>query len=470
MEVYDSVLEAIGSTPLIRLHRIAQGVRPVVLAKLESVNPGGSVKDRIGLPMIEDAERRGLLKRGGTIVEPTSGNTGVGLAMAAAIKGYKCIFVMPDKVSSEKIALLRAYGAEVLICPTGAPHDSPDNYHKVADRLTRDIPGAFQPNQYTNPNNPLAHYRTTGPEIWRQTDGKVGVFVAGIGTGGTITGVGRFLKEQNPAIKIVGADPEGSIYSGDTPKPYKVEGIGQDYLPEVVDMSLVDRVIRVSDRDSFLTARRLAREEGIVCGGSCGTALYAALVAARDYDEHTIMVVVLPDTGRGYLSKLYSDEWMRQNGFFEWTPFSQSVAEVLIERAAGLSIPAIVYASAGETVRAAIDRLQEYGISQMPVVADGEINDVGAIVGSLQEKTLLEKVYQQPDLLEQPVERLMDPPLPVVPEGENLSAAVQALETGAPGVVVVRDERPLGVLTRLDVLEFIAHRQRRDATGVFRAE
>ena len=304
MRVLENFLGAMGDTPLVRLHRVARGVQPSLLAKLEMLNPGGSVKDRIGLPMIEAAERADLLKPGGTIVEPTSGNTGHGLAIAAAIKGYKCIFVMPDKMSQEKVALLRAYGAEVVITPTAVAPESPESYYRVADRLTEEIPGAFQPNQYFNPENPRAHEETTGPEIWEQTQGEVDVLVAGIGTGGTITGVGRYLKRQNPEVMVVGADPEGSVYSGDTPRPYLVEGIGEDFWPDTFDPQVVDRYVRVSDRDSFRLARAITRQEGILVGGSSGTALHAALEVARELDATKTIVVLFPDTGRNYLSKL----------------------------------------------------------------------------------------------------------------------------------------------------------------------
>ncbi|HEX9257769.1 MAG TPA: pyridoxal-phosphate dependent enzyme, partial [Actinomycetota bacterium] len=317
MQVLDSFLDAMGDTPLVRLRAVTRGLRPTVLAKLEMLNPGGSVKDRIGIRMIEAAEREGRLRPGGTIVEPTSGNTGHGLAIAAAVKGYDCIFVMPDKMSQEKIALLRAYGAEVVICPTAVARESPESYYSVADRLASEIPGAFQPNQYFNPVNPQTHEETTGPEIWRQTDGRIDVFVSGVGTGGTITGVARFLKRMKPSVTIVGADTEGSVYTGDTPRPYLTEGIGEDFWPDTFDPALVDRWVRVPDREAFLTARAVTRQEGILIGGSGGSAVSAALTVARDYDEGATIVVLLPDTGRQYLSKLFSDSWMRQYGFLE---------------------------------------------------------------------------------------------------------------------------------------------------------
>src|SRR5579884_3555116 len=320
MEVRESLLDLIGNTPLVRLQRVSRGLKPTMLVKLESLNPGGSVKDRIGIRMIDDAERRGLLRPGGTIIEPTSGNTGVGLAIAAAIKGYRTIFVMPDKMSAEKIALLKAYGAEVVITPTAVPPESPDSYYRVADRLAKETPGGFQPNQYYNEANPRTHYLSTGPEIWRQTDGRITHFVASVGTGGTISGTGRYLKDQNPEILVVGADPEGSILSGGELRPYKVEGIGEDFFPGTFDPAIIDRWVRVSDKDSFRTARRVTREEGLLVGGSSGTALAAALEVAQDYDEDTLMVVLFPDGGRSYLSKVYNDQWMQDNGYLERMP------------------------------------------------------------------------------------------------------------------------------------------------------
>src|SRR5262249_19941059 len=367
MEVLDSFLDAVGNTPLVRLRRVTQGVKPTILAKLEMLNPGGSVKDRIGLRMIEAAERAGLLKPGGTIVEPTSGNTGHGLAIAAAIRGYSCIFVMPDKMSQEKVALLRAYGAEVVITPTAVAPESPESYYRVADRLTEEIPGAFQPNQYFNQENPDAHYATTGPEVWEQTDGAIDVLVCGVGTGGTITGVARYLKERKPELVVVGADPEGSLFSGDEPRPYLTEGIGEDFWPETFDPSVVDRWVRVSDKDAFRVARAITRQEGILVGGSSGTAVFAALQVAREYDERTTMVVILPDTGRNYLSKLYSDSWMLQYGLLERRETIR-VEDVLSARVG--DVPALVTVGAHDKVRQAVDRLQEYGISQAPVTRD----------------------------------------------------------------------------------------------------
>ncbi|HEY4792085.1 MAG TPA: pyridoxal-phosphate dependent enzyme, partial [Actinomycetes bacterium] len=332
MEVYDSVLDVVGGTPLVRLSRLGRGLAPTLLGKVEYLNPGGSVKDRIGLAMVERAERSGELKPGGTIVEPTSGNTGAGLAIVAALKGYRCVFVMPDKMSQEKISLLRGYGAEVVITPTAVPPDSPESYYSVANRLTEEIPGAVQPNQYANPANPEAHYASTGPEIWDQTGGAVDIFVAGIGTGGTIGGAGRYLKERNPDLVVVGADPEGSIYTSDDVHPYLLEGVGEDFWPETFDRSVVDRYVTVPDRDSFLMTRRLAREEGLLVGGSCGLAVVAAVEVAKEYGRDTCMVVLLPDGGRGYLSKVYNDDWMRDHGFLPRRG-SATVVDVLAGKA-----------------------------------------------------------------------------------------------------------------------------------------
>jgi cystathionine beta-synthase len=460
MHVMDTFLDATGNTPLVRLHKVTRGARPTILAKLEMLNPGGSVKDRIGLRMIEAAERAGALKRGGTIVEPTSGNTGHGLAIAAAIKGYRCIFVMPDKMSQEKVALLRAYGAEVVITPTAVAPESPESYYRVADRLTEEIPGAFQPNQYFNQENPAAHYETTGPEIWEQTEGKIDVLVLGIGTGGTVTGTGRYLKEQKPDLLIVGADPEGSLFSGDDARPYLVEGIGEDFWPETLDPSLVDRYIRVSDRDSFVTARAITRQEGILVGGSSGTALYAALQVAKEMDERATFVVIFPDTGRNYLSKLYSETWMLQYGFID-RPEAVRVEEVLATKAG--TLPPIVSVGAHGKVRQAVDALQEHGISQAPVARDNS-GEVSSLVGSIRERTLLDRIFRDPDSLQADVAEVMGPPLPLVETRDLIEVAFERLQAG-PAVVVTKDGRALGVLTRSDLLEFLAHRERIGGRG-----
>jgi cystathionine beta-synthase len=455
LDVIDSILDATGRTPLVRLRSVTRGVKPTVLAKLELLNPGGSVKDRIGLPMIEAAEREGLLKPGGTIVEPTSGNTGHGLAIAAALRGYRCIFVMPDKMSQEKIALLRAYGAEVVICPTAVPPESPESYYRVADRLASEIPGAYQPNQYANPVNPETHYRTTGPEIWEQTEGRLTAFVCGVGTGGTISGAGRYLKEQDANVLIVGADPEGSLYSGDVARPYLVEGIGEDFIPSTFDPSVVDRYVRVSDRDSFVTARAVTRHEGILVGGSSGTAVHAALEVARELDDpEATIVVLLPDTGRQYLSKLYSETWLLQHGMLE-PPEIVRVEEVLSAKSG--EIPAIVTVNAHDKVRQAVETLQEHGISQAPVVREASV-DVSQFVGSIRDRELLERVFLDPDALQADVAEAMAPPIPMVEWDAPIEDAFTELER-TPAVVVTKAGQALGVLTRSDLLEFLARRR-----------
>ena len=461
MRAMETFLDAVGRTPLVRLHNVTRGVKPTILAKLEMLNPGGSVKDRIGLRMIESAERAGRLKLGGTIVEPTSGNTGHGLAIAAAIKGYKCIFVMPDKMSQEKVALLRAYGAEVVITPTAVAPDSPESYYRVADRLTEEIPGAFQPNQYFNAENPDAHYETTGPEIWEQTDGQIDVLVAGVGTGGTITGIGRYLKEQKPSIMVVGADPEGSLFSAspdEEARPYLVEGIGEDFWPQTFDPALVDRYVRVSDRDSFLTARAITRSEGILVGGSSGTAMFAALKVARELPDDALVVVIFPDTGRNYLSKLYSDSWLLQYGFLE-RPEVVRVEEILAAKHG--TVPPLVAVSAHDKVRQAVDRLQDYGISQAPVVRQ-ESADVTAFVGSIRERTLLERIFRDPDSLQADVAEVMGPPFPMVEFDDPMEVAFAELQH-APAVIVAKQGEALGILTRADFLEYLAHRERTKA-------
>ena len=455
MQVLDSFLDAVGRTPLVRLNAVTRGVEPTVLAKLEMLNPGGSVKDRIGVPMIEAAERAGKLRAGGTIVEPTSGNTGHGLAIAAAIKGYRCIFVMPDKMSQEKISLLRAYGAEVIITPTAVPPESPESYYRVADRLTEEIPGAFQPNQYFNQANPDAHYDTTGPEIWEQTRGNIDVFVCGVGTGGTITGTARYLKERKPDLLVVGADPEGSLYSGDEVHPYLTEGIGEDFWPETFDPSVVDRWVRVPDRDSFRVARAITRNEGILVGESCGTAVYAALEVARDLDGDKVVVVILPDTGRNYLSKLYSDTWLLQYGMLE-RPEVVRVEEVLSAKHGEL--PPLVTVAAHDKVRQGVDVLQEYSISQAPVVRETGSVDVAQIVGSIRENALLDRLFRDPDALQADVAEVMGPPVGMVEHDQPVEVAFEALQSG-PAVLVVKGGQVLGVLTRSDLLGFLAHRK-----------
>ena len=458
MDVVDSLLDTIGHTPLLRLNRIGAEVDCDLLAKLEMFNPGGSVKDRIGVRMIEAAEKAGKLKPGGTIVEPTSGNTGVGLAIAAAIKGYRCIFTMPDKMSMEKVSLLRAYGAEVVITPTAVAPDSPESYYRVADRLTEEIPGAFQPNQYHNAANPESHYITTGPELWEQTDGRITHLVISVGTGGTITGAGRYLKEQNPDVVIVGVDPEGSVFTGGEIHPYLVEGIGKESWPDTLDPSVIDRWVRVSDRDSFLTARRITKEEGLLVGGSCGTAMYGALEVAKELGPEHVMVVILPDSGKNYISKLYNESWMMEHGFLDRPGTTARIGEVMAEKSrADDKMPALITVPSNEKVGAAIDTLQHYGISQLPVAKGDEPADLSEIVGSINERSLLDRVFRDRDAIERPVVEVMDPPLPAVQAQAGLDEMMADLARGAEAILVVEGSRPAGVLTRADLLEFLAH-------------
>ncbi|HEX9056905.1 MAG TPA: cystathionine beta-synthase [Ktedonobacterales bacterium] len=457
MRYYESILDTIGRTPLVRISRIARDVRPLMLGKLEMFNPGGSVKDRIGPALIEECERSGRLKPGGTIIEPTSGNTGTGLAIAATIKGYHCIFVMTDKVSEEKRSLLRAYGAEVVICPSTVSFESPEHYQNVAARLAREIPGACSPNQYANPANPRAHVESTGPEIWADTDGKVTAFVAGIGTTGTIVGTARYLKAQNPKVRVIGADPAGSIYSHDEPRPYKVEGIGTDHLPENWDPSVVDEVIRVDDRTSFQLTRRLAREEGILAGGSSGTALAAGLEYARRAGPDEVVVVLLPDTGRGYLSKIYNDTWMRENGFVEQAA-QPTLADVLaFRRQFTPELPMLVEVSPDETVAAAIDRFHRFGISQLPVVDDGHV------VGSLTENQLLQRLASGEQLDGRRVKEWQGPPLPILAETASAREAYTLFIGGQMAVAVTSAEGLRGVVSKSDLMEFWAHAGRNPA-------
>ncbi|MHB8460578.1 MAG: cystathionine beta-synthase [Candidatus Limnocylindrales bacterium] len=468
MQYAGSIVELVGHTPLVRLTRVTRDLgpierQPLLLAKLEMLNPGGSVKDRIGLPMIEAAERAGLLRPGGTIIEPTSGNTGHGLAIAAALKGYRCVFVMADKQSTEKRQLLRAYGAEVVLCPSNVPPESPESYYSVAARLARDIPGAFKPDQYWNPENPAAHERTTGPEIWDQTDGRISHFVASVGTGGTITGASHFLKARNPSITVIGADPEGSILSGDTARPYLTEGIGEDFLPGTYDPAVVDRWVRVSDRNAFAAARRLTREEGILSGESCGTALVAALEVAREVTAagagpETVMVVLLPDGGRSYISKLYNDEWMRSNGLLDTTGAVVRIGDLLADRHHAGSLPDLVLARTTQRVGDAIALLQEYGISQLPVSEAAEGSAIAGIVGSITEKGLLDRAFRDPTVVERTVGEVMDRPLPLIDLSASLDEAFALLSEGASAVIAVGVDRPAGVVTKLDVLEYLAHR------------
>ena len=454
MDVADTVLDLVGATPMVRMDRIGRDLPCHLLAKLELFNPGGSVKDRPAVSMIDAAEAGGLLARGGTIVEPTSGNTGVGLAMVAAQRGYRCIFTVPDKVGEEKRQLLRAYGAEVVVCPTTVPPDHPDSYYSVADRLTASTPGGFQPNQYRNPANPLAHERTTGPEIWRQTAGRVTHFVAGIGTGGTVSGVGRYLKSRSAAVRVIGADPEGSIYSGGGGRPYLVEGVGEDFWPATYDPAAVDRVVAVSDRDSFLTARRITREEGILVGGSTGTAVWAALEIGKELGSEDVVVVLVPDSGRGYLSKLYDDGWMADHGFVR-AP-GATAGTVLTSK--GTRLPQLVHVHPGETVRAAIAVLDEYGVSQLPVVKAEPPLALAEVVGSVTDRLLLERTLHHPGAFEEPVGSVMEPPLVTVGLGEPVQLVADRLQ-GSPAVLVLDGGHPVGILTRSDLLSFLEHRE-----------
>jgi cystathionine beta-synthase len=475
MHYAESILDLVGHTPLVRISRVTRDLgpadrQPLLLAKLEMLNPGGSVKDRIGLPMIEAAEREGLLRPGGTIIEPTSGNTGHGLAIAAALKGYRCIFVMADKQSLEKQQLLRAYGAEVVLCPTNVAPESPESYYSVAARLARDIPGAFKPDQYWNLENPAAHEKTTGPELWDQTDGRISHFVASAGTGGTITGAGRALKAMNPAIQIIGADPEGSVLSGDVARPYLTEGVGEDFLPGTYDATVVDRWVRVSDRDAFAMARRLTREEGILSGGSCGTAMVAAREVVRDLattsgGADAVVVVILPDSGRSYLSKLYNDEWMRANGLLATTGAVIRVADLLEDRHHAAQLPDLVLARTTQLVGDAIATLQEFGISQLPVSEQPDGDAIDGIVGSITERSLLDRAYRDPSIVERTVGEVMNGPLPIVDAGSSLDEAFALLAGDTSAVIAVQGDRPIGVVTKLDLLEYLAHqpiRQGRD--------
>ena len=452
-EIRDSILDAIGDTPLVRLSRIGSEVAPEIVGKIEALNPGGSIKDRIALGLIEAAERDGRLRPGGTLIEPTSGNTGTGLAIAAVLKGYRVIAVMPDKMSKEKIDLLRAYGAEVVVAPTEVPPDSPESYYRVADRLTEEIPGAFQPNQYFNQANPDAHYRTTGPEIWRQTDGRVTHLVAGVGTGGTITGAGRYLKERNGAIDVIGADPLGSVYSGGEARPYLVEGVGEDFWPESFDPSVVDRYVTVGDRESFLMTRRLASTEGILAGGSSGMALHAALEVAGELDDPTAMiVVVLPDGGRSYLSKVFNDAWMRQYGFLEREP-ELTVGEVLRRKHAGDEIPPLISVETHARVRDAVALMHDHRVSQLPVSSAA---DPRTIAGSVTERGLLRRAVDDPALLDAEIVDVMEPPLHAVPSEDAVREAVELLAGETDAILVTTNGRPAGIVTRSDLVESLA--------------
>lgn len=450
--IHDSILQTVGNTPLVRLNQVAKDCRATVVAKLEAFNPGGSVKDRIAVAIMDEAEAKGLLRPGGTIVEATSGNTGTGLAMVAAVRGYRSVLCMPDKVSREKINLLKSFGAEVVITPTSVPPDSPESYYEVAKRIVRETPGAYLANQYYNPTNPEAHFRSTGPEIWRQTAGKVDYFVAGLGTGGTISGTARYLKQQNPKIQVVGADPIGSILKEyfDTkkvipPRPYKVEGIGEDFFPGTLDFSMIDEIIAVSDSQSLNLARRLAREEGILAGGSAGTALYAALQVARRAKPDQLVVVLIPDTGERYLSKVHSDEWMRDNHLLDSS--AVTVGEIL--RGKGNHVPAIVTVTYDEPASRALALIREFNISQLPVLKDGKV------VGAVTEGALLTKVLDGTANPETRLEYLIEKALPTVSLHEHLPRVMKLLAERNAMVAVDDTGRPAGVITRFDLIEYI---------------
>jgi cystathionine beta-synthase len=463
MRIAQHISELIGNTPLVKLNSVVPEGAGTVAAKVEYLNPGGSSKDRIAIKMIDAAEASGELKPGGTIVEPTSGNTGVGLALVAQQRGYKCIFVCPDKVSEDKQNVLRAYGAEVVVCPTAVAPDDPGSYYSVSNRLVEEIDGAWKPDQYSNPQGPESHYETTGPEIWADTEGKVTHFVSGIGTGGTITGAGRYLKEVSGGkVRVIGADPEGSVYSGGTGRPYLVEGVGEDFWPSAYDPTVPDEIIAVSDADSFDMTRRLAREEALLVGGSCGMAMVAAIEVAKKAGPDALVVVLLPDGGRGYLSKIFNDAWMSSYGFLrtrlDGSAEQPTVGDVLRRKSGAL--PDLVHTHPSETVRDAIGILSEYGVSQMPVVGAEPPVMAGEVAGSVSERELLSAVFEGRAKLADAVSEHMSPALPLIGAGELVSAAVEALREG-DAVMVVDDGKPVGVITRSDLLSFLSDGSRR---------
>ena len=452
---FNSILETIGNTPLIKLNRINKGLKPHIFVKVETFNPGGSIKDRIGIEIIEDAERTGRIKPGGTIVESTSGNTGMGLAIAAAVKGYKTVFTMPDKMSAEKISNLRAFGSEVIVTPTAVPHDSPESYTEVAKQRVRETTNSILADQYENPKNPEAHYKTTGPEIWEQTGGQIDYFICGLGTGGTITGAAKFLKEKNPNIKVIGVDIKGSILQeyfykkkyDPVFKTYKVEGIGQDYIPKTLDFNFVDEVLIADDRESFLAARKLTREEGIFTGGSSGTALHAGLEFCKKLNEDDIVVIILPDSGSRYVSKMYNDVWMRENGFLK--PERITLRYILESKHS--EIPPLVSVHKSTTIRQAIELIKEHNISQLPVVENGKS------IGIVTESNLLTTVVNDHTTFDKSVTIAMENPLPEIHMNEEVQSAVKLFMQKMPAVIITDHEKPIGIITRFDVLEYMSH-------------
>ncbi|MGX5680951.1 cystathionine beta-synthase [Schumannella luteola] len=452
MKYANTVLDTIGDTPLVKLNKVTEGIAATVLVKVEYFNPGGSSKDRIATRIIDDAEAQGLLKPGGTIVEPTSGNTGIGLALVAQQRGYRCIFVLPDKVGEDKRNVLLAYGAEIVVTPTAVAPESPESYYSVSDRLAREIPGAYKPNQYSNLNGPRSHYETTGPEIWRDTEGKITHFVAGVGTGGTISGVGKYLKEQNPSIQVIGADPEGSVYSGGTGRPYLVEGVGEDFWPTAYDGSVVDEIIASSDAESFEFTRRLAREEGLLVGGSSGLAVASGLKAAKDLGPDDVMVILLPDGGRGYLGKVFSDKWMRSYGFLP-AEEDRTVADLVGTKDPDLA--GLVHVHPSDTVRHTIDKMRQFDISQMPVLTAEPPVVMGEVVGSIDEKTLIDAVFSGRAQLTDALAEFVGPPLGLIGMQDSVVAAREAL-TKSDALLVTADGKPAAVVTRHDLLSFLS--------------
>lgn len=454
VQYYQNILETIGKTPLVRLNRVARGLRGLILAKVEYMNPGGSVKDRIGASIIEDAERRGKLRPGGTIVESTSGNTGLGLALVAAVKGYKTVFTLPDKMSMEKIRLLRAFGAEVIVTPTAVPHDSPESYTEVAKRIARETPNAVLADQYENPKNPESHYVTTGPEIWEQTAGKITHFICGIGTGGTITGTGKYLKEKNPSVCVIGVDPKGSVLReyfytqqmNPLPKTYKVEGIGQDYVPGVLDFRYIDEVVETDDRESFLMARRLTREEGIMVGGSAGSAMAGLLKVSDRFTDDAVVVVLLPDSGERYLSKMYNDDWMQEHGFLR--PERLTARYVLESKPRNKR--SIISVEPEATVKTALDLLKKHDISQIPVMNNG------TVLGAIQDHEIMRIVMEKPALVDAPVSKVMGPGFPRVEIDASLDEVLHLMRAKENYAVLVEEAgRIEGILNRYDVIEYM---------------